>query len=193
MKKSRFSAVNIAECAIFVVLMVAGTYISIPFPLVPLTFQTAVSVLAGLLLGTRKGMVSMAVYCFMGLVGLPVFSAGGGIAYIFKPSFGYIIGFVASAGVAGIACGKNYPFWKCALIAVSACFADYIIGIPYCIICAKLLGVENLTSLFLTGNLIYLPKDILLSILGALVAKTVAPAIHRRSSGTLKDKTHNDI
>ena len=67
---SRHIATDIAECAFFIVLMVAATYIQIPFPLVPLTFQTVVSVLAGLMLGAKKGIISMAVYCFMGLVGL---------------------------------------------------------------------------------------------------------------------------
>ena len=36
-------AVDIAEIALFIVLMVVGTYIQIPFPLVPLTFQTVIS------------------------------------------------------------------------------------------------------------------------------------------------------
>ena len=45
-RKAKLMSVDIAECALFVVLMVAGAYIRIPFPLVPLTFQTVVSVLA---------------------------------------------------------------------------------------------------------------------------------------------------
>ena len=56
--KTKFLAVDIAECALFVVLMVAAAYIQIPFPLVPLTFQTVISVLAGLLLGWKKGTIS---------------------------------------------------------------------------------------------------------------------------------------
>ena len=79
MKKvnGKMLAVDIAECAIFAALMVAGAYISIPVPppLVPLTFQTVIAVLAGLLLGAKKGVISMAIYCFMGLIGIPEFSA----------------------------------------------------------------------------------------------------------------------
>ena len=65
-------AADIAECALFVALMTAGANISIPFFPVPLTFQTVLSVLAGLLLGWRKGAISMAVYCAAGLIGIPV-------------------------------------------------------------------------------------------------------------------------
>ena len=179
----KFLAADIAECALFVVLMVAATYVQIPFPLVPLTFQTVISVLAGLLLGWKNGAASMAVYCFMGLVGLPVFTAGGGIAYVLKPSFGYIIGFIAAAAVGGaIAGGEKASVKRYIIAALAAFIADYVIGIPYCIICAKLLGVENLTKLLITGNLIYMPKDAALSVLAAFLAKSVAPVIRKNKS-----------
>lgn len=180
-KSVRLRAVDIAECAIFVVLMAAGAYIQIPFPLVPLTFQTVIGVLSGLILGWKKGVISMSVYCFMGLVGLPVFTAGGGLAYILKPSFGYIIGFIVSALVGGLILGKgNPPVWRYVVAGLCAFLADYIAGIPYCMIAAKLLGVENLTNLLIAGNLVYMPKDAVLSVLAALLAKAVVPAIRRK-------------
>ena len=58
--------------------------------------------LAGLLLGSRKGMISVVAYMLLGLAGLPIFSEGGGIWYIFKPSFGYIIGFCLGTFVTGL-------------------------------------------------------------------------------------------
>lgn len=173
-------AADIAECALFVVLMVASAYIQIPFPIVPLTFQTVISVLAGLLLGWKKGVISMSVYCFMGLVGLPVFSAGGGIYYVLKPSFGYIIGFIAAAAVGGLIANKaQLPLWRYIVAALAAFLTDYAIGIPYCMVAAKLLGVENLTNLLLVGNLVYMPKDLALSILAAFLAKAVAPVVRK--------------
>ena len=183
MKKDKIKivAADIAECAIFVALMVAGAYVQIPFYPVALTFQTVISVLAGLLLGWKKGMASMAVYCFMGLVGVPVFSAGGGIFYVLKPSFGYIIGFIAAAAVAGLVAGKpEASFRRYLLAAVIAFLVNYAVGIPYCMVAAKLLNVENLTGLFLTGNLLYMPKDFVLCVLAAVLAWKVAPIIFRQ-------------
>ena len=58
--------------------------------------------LAGLLLGSRKGMISVVAHMLLGLAGLPIFSEGGGIWYIFKPSFGYIIGFCLGTFVTGL-------------------------------------------------------------------------------------------
>lgn len=160
--------------------MVAGAFIKIDFPLVPLTFQTVISVLAGLLLGARKGALSMSVYCIMGLIGIPVFAAGGGLFYVLKPSFGYIIGFIVSAVVAGVAAGrKGLPFWRYLLGAVAAFLAGYAVGIPYCILAAHLLGVEDLVGLLVTGNLIYMPKDLALSILAAVLAWRVLPYIDK--------------
>lgn len=181
--KGKLIAADIAECAVFVALMAAGAYITIPFPLVPLTFQTVIAVLSGLLLGWKKGAVSMAVYCFAGLIGLPVFAAGGGISYILKPSFGYILGFILSAAIAGLVSGRSgLPVWRYVLGALAAFFADYAIGIPYCLVAAHLLGVENIAGLLVTGNLIYMPKDAVLSVLAGLLSFKVAPIIERGRS-----------
>ena len=179
-------AADIAECGLFVALMSAAAYVQIPFPLVPLTFQTVVSVLAGLLLGPKKGAISMSVYTLLGLIGLPVFSAGGGIYYVLKPSFGYIIGFIAAAFVSGVMTGKpNLPLWRYILAAIAAFIVDYVVGIPYCLVCAKLLGVENLLNLLIIGNLIYMPKDAALCILAVIVARRVCPAVY----GAVKSRT----
>ena len=117
----------------------------------------------------------------MGLLGLPVFTAGGGLAYVLKPSFGYILGFIVSALGGGLIVGNgNPPAWRYIVAALAAFLADYAIGIPYCMVAAKLLGVENLTKLLLTGNLIYMPKDAVLCVLAGLLAKCVTPAIRRK-------------
>ena len=122
MKKrdKRLTAADIAETALFVALMIAGVYIRIPIPVMPLTFQTVFAVLAGLLLGSKKGMIAMIVYAVLGLIGLPVFSDGGGFYYVIKPSFGYIIGFILTAAynssrARGDACGlccRNTLFYR---------------------------------------------------------------------------------
>ncbi len=185
MKKqsAKFIAADIAECALMVALMVAGAYIKIPFPLVPLTFQTVISVLAGLLLGWKKGAASMAAYCILGLVGVPVFAAGGGFFYVLKPSFGYILGFILSAAVAGLIIRDKKPtFLRCTVAAMAAFFANYVIGIPYCLVAAYLSGTENLVNLFIAGNLAYMPKDAVLCFIAAIAAYKVVPVIGRRSA-----------
>jgi biotin transport system substrate-specific component len=69
----------------------------------------------------------------LGLAGLPVFSSGGGLAYIFRPSFGYIIGFVAAAFITGVIARKfPDPSFKRLLAASLAGIAViYLIGMVY--------------------------------------------------------------
>ena len=86
-----------ALTALFAALISVGGRITIPIPYVPITLQTLFTVLAGLLLGSKLGAVSSALYVLMGLLGLPVFSAGAGPAYVFHPTFGYMIGFIVGA------------------------------------------------------------------------------------------------
>ncbi len=179
MKDKKYSAArDLAQVALFAALMTAGAYVSIPFPLVPLTFQTVISVLAGLLLGPKKGAASMTVYCLLGLSGLPVFSAGGGAYYVLKPSFGYILGFISGAFVAGLIAGRpNLPLRRYVLAALAGFAADYAVGIPYCLICAYALGVQDLLNLLIVGNLVYMPKDAVLCVVAAIIAKKVYPAL----------------
>lgn len=87
--------------ALFAVLTAIGTYIRIPLPVVPLTLQVFFVYLAGVLLGSRGGAISQLFYMVLGLIGLPVFTGGGGPQAVLHPTFGYIVGFVAAAWAAG--------------------------------------------------------------------------------------------
>lgn len=173
-------AAKIAKCAIFVVLMVVATYIQIPFPFVPLTFQTVVAVLAGLLLGAKWGAASIAVYVFMGLLGLPVFTGGGGFSYVLNLTFGYTIGFIAAAFVSGLIAGAGQSTLLRTLIAAICGFlVNYAVGIPYfAIIYHFYLHNSGVWQIVVTGNLIYMPKDLILCVLAAFLAKSVRKAIH---------------
>lgn len=188
----KFLAVDVAECAVFVALMTAGAFIKIPFPLVPLTFQTVICVLAGLLLGWRKGAISMAVYCFAGLIGIPVFTSGGGIFYVLMPTFGYILGFIAAAMVAGLIGGRaGLPVWRYIVAAVAAFIANYAVGIPYCMVVVYLQGVDDLVGILITWNLYYMPKDLLLCLLAAVLAWRVLPHL-RHGRNKLKQHENTD-
>ena len=177
--KGKLLAADIAECAIFVALMVAGAYIQIPFPFMPLTFQTAFAVLSGLLLGWKKGIIAMTAYAVTGLIGIPVFTGGGGIMYVTMPSFGYILGFIASAGVAGIAFTRFTKVWQVVLFALAAYVIDYAFGIAYFAAVWTVSGYAGLGQAVVTYNLIYMPKDLVLSLLAAFLSLAVAPQIRK--------------
>lgn len=185
LKNGKLLAADLAECALFVALMVAATYISIPFYPVPLTFQTVVCVLAGLLLGAKKGFVAMLAYVVLGLIGVPVFSgASGGIYSVFKPTFGYIIGFVLAALVAGLVRGnaQKAQTWRYLLAAFVAFLVNYACGIAYFIPMWIYYygGLATWKQYLVLWNLLYMPKDLLLCAMAAYLSWRVVPAISIR-------------
>jgi len=182
-QKAKLAAVDIAECALFTALMVAGIIIKIPLPVMPITFQTVFAVLSGLMLGWKKGMLAMTAYAVMGLIGIPVFTDGGGIFYVVKPSFGYILGFIAAAGVAGINYNRPKKLWFIIILALAATLADYAVGIAYFIAVWLVSGYSNLWHSVVTYNIVFLPKDVILAVLAALLSRAVTPQIikmHRK-------------
>ena len=67
-------------CSLFTALIAAGAFIKIPVPVVPFTLQYLFTMLAGLLLGSKRGTISVVAYMLLGLAGLPIFSEGGGMS-----------------------------------------------------------------------------------------------------------------
>ena len=76
--------------------------VSIPLWPVPITGQTLGVIVVGAALGSWRGAAALTTYMLVGLAGLPVFADfTGTIAAVAKPSFGFVIGFIFSAFVAG--------------------------------------------------------------------------------------------
>lgn len=59
------------EISVFAVLTAVGARMMVPVPFVPFTLQTLICMLAGLLLGPKRGAASQALYMVMGLIGIP--------------------------------------------------------------------------------------------------------------------------
>ncbi|MDL2263473.1 biotin transporter BioY [Synergistaceae bacterium OttesenSCG-928-I11] len=104
--RRRISTRDMALIPLFSLLVGIGAMIRIPLPFspVPLTLQTAMVFAAGLLLGSRRGALALLAYMVMGLLGLPVFTGGGGLHNLMLPSFGFIVGFIGTAWTAGRIC-----------------------------------------------------------------------------------------
>ncbi|MCH5350488.1 MAG: biotin transporter BioY [Clostridiales bacterium] len=122
--------------AVFTALIIVGGLISVPIPFtsVEVSLQTVFVLMAGLLLGARDGAIAVAVYLIMGLLGLPVFTKGGGIAYVFQPSFGYLIGFVIGAFLSGAVVNrfkKRKTAGKAFIAALVGMIPVYVLGVSY--------------------------------------------------------------
>lgn len=168
-------------CALFVALIIIGTFIRIPIPVVPFTLQLLFTMLAGLLLGGKLGSLAVCIYIALGLMGLPVFASGGGIGYVLQPSFGYIIGFAVATFVTGkIANQKSNPGYKRLLAAnFIGLGIVYLFGMVYYYLISEFyLGTPiGLWPLFLYCFVLAVPGDIVLCIVGAILGKRLIPLI----------------
>ncbi len=76
--------------------------ITVPMFPVPMTMQIFAVLSVGMVLGSRFGALSVAMYLAEGAMGLPVFAGGGfGVASLLSASGGYLFGFVLSAYIVG--------------------------------------------------------------------------------------------
>ena len=171
-------------CSLVTALIVVGAFIKIPVPVVPFTLQFLFTTLAGLLLGSKRGMISVVVYMILGLIGLPVFSEGGGIWYILKPSFGYIIGLCIGTFVIGLIAErmKEKTIPRYLLANFTGLMIVYVVGmVYYYIICNYVINTPiAFGPLFLYCFLLAVPGDICLCIFAAVLVKKVRPIWDRQ-------------
>ncbi len=181
-QRRKISTSDMIKCAIFTALIIVGTYIKIPLGLVPFTLQFLFTNLAGLLLGRKLGGASVAIYVLLGLIGLPVFTGGGGIGYLFSPTFGYLLGFIIGAYIAG-ALAESLQFKPLVnnfIAGLANLFIVYALGVIYLYFVLQMQGKgAPLASLVVPYALVFLPADATLAFIAALIAGRVKPIIKR--------------
>lgn len=149
---------------------------------VPISFLPMMALLAGMLLGSRAGAISMIAYLIMGLIGIPVFSVPpyGGPMYVFVPTFGFIIGFILCAWVVGKIMEKQSEpsTWRYGLAVLAGVICYNSIGLPYFWL-MKNFYIGDTISMVTVFNRVLLPF-IGLDLIKAVVASMFAKAVSRR-------------
>ena len=169
--------------SMFAALMVVGAFLKIPNPInpsVPITFQLFFSVLAGVFLGAYKGALSQLIYLFLGLVGVPVFTEGGGLGYVFNAKFGFILGFVLCALVVGLVTKwlKSNKVGNYLLAGSLGLIAIYVIGIVYMTMILNVVqGAEVPLSVVIGWMIPFVIKDEILVLLIAIASVQVVPRV----------------
>lgn len=178
--RQKVSVQELIYCGIFAALIAVGAFIKVPVPVVPFTLQFLFTTLAGLLLGGKLGAFSVIAYLVLGLADLPIFSEGGGIWYVFKPSFGYLIGFCIATYVTGTMAERMKFTIKNLLAAnFTGLLIVYAAGmVYYYIICNFVIDTPiGVWPLFLYCFLLAVPGDICLCILCAFFVKRIKPLL----------------
>lgn len=154
----KISTKDITLVALLSALIAVGAFIKIPFLIVPITLQTLFVILSALVLERRLAVLSVIVYLMIGLAGFPVFAKGGGINYIFSPTFGYLVAFIfATYFIASFKEKNLYIITFIGMLIIYALGMMYFVFIQY-IFSGKVYSISYLLyNLFL----VFLPGDIL--------------------------------
>ncbi len=120
---------RLAGIAFFTVLTIIAARVTIDIGVVPFTLQPLTVVLSGMVLGWRDGLLSQAIYVGLVAAGMPLDARGLGSAALVGPTAGFLIGFIAAAGVAGWLVehgGKRV--WQRWLAGVAGMAVIYVVG-----------------------------------------------------------------
>jgi len=132
--------------------LAASAQVTVPMWPVPATMQTAVVLLLGALGGPRFGAAAVALYLAEGALGLPVFANGGaGMAHLFGPTGGYLLGFLIAAWLAGHA-GAG---WLRPAVVLTA--AHLLLFVPGVLWLSQFVGLERAWH---AGFVVFLPGTI---------------------------------
>lgn len=197
--KKQFRVLDLTLIGMFVALMSIGANITAWAPFlqiggVPVTLQTFFCFLAGSLLGSRRGAITMIVYLFVGLAGVPVFAGfKGGLSTVLSPTFGFIISFIFTAYVTGkIIESRIKPTLMTFLIAsIVGLVFNYMIGTNYMYFALSFF-MDASNSVTYGGAwlvmLAYLPVDLLTIVAAALFAPRIYNILYK--TNILNPSTH---
>lgn len=184
--RSRLTTRQITNCGLFVALMCIGAQIHIMIPIgtgVTVSLQIMFALLAGFLLGPRVGTLSVVIYLLLGLLGIPVYAHGGGIAYLLRPTYGFLIGFAAAAFLAGIVRGKikKHSVVRYLIGGELAMLSYYLCGLLYMVLLSNVLlpGAEKIgfVELMTVWFLSSVGFDLIIGAIASLLAYRLVPLI----------------
>ena len=157
---------EITYVSLSVAIMAVLSQIAIPIGAVPLTVQTFVIALIGYFLGAKNGVVAVAVYILLGLVGVPVFASfQGGFQVLIGYTGGFILGYLPFVCLCGVKAGR---------------VASIALGIAGLLVCHlagtvqyMLLSELSFWTALVVVSLPYLIKDIALVVAARFVSETM--------------------
>jgi biotin transport system substrate-specific component len=165
-----------------VCLLTLSAKAQVPFWPVPMTMQTLAVLMLAMAYGSRLGVATVAAYLLAGAAGLPVFAGtperGIGLAYMMGPTAGFLAGFVAAAGLAGLLAQRGWDrsFFSCATAMVIGHVVIVGAGVAWL---ATLMGLPKAIDV---GLMPFLASSLLKIALGATAMPLLWRTVGRRSS-----------
>ncbi len=164
--KKKLKALDLAYVGLSAALIAVCAWIAIPLT-VSITLQTMAICLVAGLFGWKRGTLSVIIYILLGMIGLPVFTGfKSGLAVITGPTGGYVLGFIFTAIIVGIATEKvGKKIWQCILFMAIGVLVCYLFGTIWFTIAYKVTFASALSTCVLPFLLPDAVKIIVASIL----------------------------
>ena len=180
MKKEDISMMT--KMALCVALLCISSYISIPLPFtaIMITAQPIIINLTALILKPKQSFLVVLVFLIIGAIGVPVFSGGGaGLAKLFGPTGGFLLGFLISAPLMSITKGteNNYIRYLISTICVGMPVI-YIFGTAYMCISAKM----DIKAALMAAVVPFIIGDIIKCVIGSTLAVALNKVIPYNTS-----------
>lgn len=185
----KYKTIDTAICGLFTAFIAIGAFlkISIPMPIYDMSFtlQWLFVICAALLLKRNQSITSVGLYLFMGLAGIPIFAHGGGIAYVLRPGFGFLLGFFAATIIMStmVKYYKKESFLKFLLSSSVGLVIYYAVGAVYFYFMTKYyIKTEiDIKTVVVDYCLITVLPDFILCVIASAVSKRLKPVIKRIS------------
>ncbi|MFI3329814.1 MAG: biotin transporter BioY [bacterium] len=154
---------DLSLMAILLAILIVCSKISFPIGLISVTLQTFAVAILSYILGVKRSLITISTYIIIGLIGIPVFSTGGGFSYILTPSFGFIIGFIPFSII--LIKIKNF------IISLSSLILLYLIGAVYMVLILTLYLGRDVTFIYVLEVAVipFIIKDIISIILAKFI------------------------
>ncbi|MBQ6427258.1 MAG: biotin transporter BioY [Oscillospiraceae bacterium] len=176
---ARISIREIAYTALGVALLIICSWLSVPLT-VPFTMQTFAVCLVAALFGLKIGMLAVAVYLLLGIAGVPVFAGfEGGLGYLLGATGGYLVGFLLTALVVGIAADKRGRGKKVLISAmVIGVLLCYALGTAwFVLVYTRTSGPVGVATALVWCVLPYVIPDIVKIVMAALLTNRLHPLL----------------
>jgi biotin transport system substrate-specific component len=173
---------DLARLAMFAALIAAlGLLPPIPVPVlpVPITAQTLGVMLAGALLGSRRGALAVGLFLLVTALGFPLLAGGrGGLAVFAGPSAGFLLGWPLGAAVTGLLARDAQHVARIGLACVvGGIGAVYAVGVPWMAMVADMTFAQALIA-----SLAFVPGDLIKAVAAAAAVRAIRrgyPALTR--------------
>lgn len=146
-ERRTFKTIDLVYIGLFAALIAVCAWIAIPLT-VSVTLQTFAVCLTAGLLGWKRATLTTIVYILLGIIGLPVFTGfNSGLAAVTGPTGGYIVGFIFTALIVGIAVEKvGRKIWQNVVFMVIGILVCYLFGTVWFVIAYKVSFVSALST-----------------------------------------------